>query len=60
VSATIGAAAAAASMAGLDEKGMRYVLSYAVQQVSGVWSWERDLEHVEKPSTLPAWARATV
>ena len=48
VSATIGAAAAAASMAGLDEKGMRYVLSYAVQQVSGVWSWERDLEHVEK------------
>ena len=48
VSATIGAAAAAASMAGLDEKGMRYALSYAVQQVSGVWSWERDLEHIEK------------
>ena len=48
VSATMGAAAAAASMARLDEKGMRYVLSYAVQQVSGVWSWERDLEHVEK------------
>jgi len=48
VSSTIGAAAAAASMARLDEKGMRYVLSYAVQQVSGVWSWERDVEHVEK------------
>jgi 2-methylcitrate dehydratase PrpD len=48
VSATMGAAAAAASMARLDEKGMRYALSYAVQQVSGVWSWERDLEHVEK------------
>jgi 2-methylcitrate dehydratase PrpD len=48
VSSTIGAAAAAASMARLDEKGMRYALSYAVQQVSGVWSWERDLEHVEK------------
>jgi 2-methylcitrate dehydratase PrpD len=48
VSATIGAAAAAASMARLDEKGMRYALSYAVQQVSGVWSWERDLEHIEK------------
>jgi 2-methylcitrate dehydratase PrpD len=44
----MGAAAAAASMARLDEKGMRYALSYAVQQVSGVWSWERDLEHVEK------------
>lgn len=48
VSATMGAAAAAASMARLDEKSMRYALSYAVQQVSGVWSWERDLEHVEK------------
>jgi 2-methylcitrate dehydratase PrpD len=48
VSATMGAAAAAASMARLDERGMRYVLSYAVQQVSGVWSWVRDLEHVEK------------
>jgi len=48
VSATIGAAAAAASMARLDEKAMRYALSYAIQQVSGVWSWERDLEHVEK------------
>jgi 2-methylcitrate dehydratase PrpD len=48
VSSTMIAAAAAASMARLDEKGMRYALSYAVQQVSGVWSWERDLEHVEK------------
>jgi 2-methylcitrate dehydratase PrpD len=48
VSATMGAVAAAASMARLDEKGMRYALSYAVQQVSGVWSWERDLEHIEK------------
>jgi 2-methylcitrate dehydratase PrpD len=27
---------------------MRYALSYAVQQVSGVWSWERDVEHIEK------------
>jgi len=48
VSATIGAAAAAASMARLDETAMRYAVSYAIQQVSGVWSWERDLEHVEK------------
>jgi 2-methylcitrate dehydratase PrpD len=48
VSATMGAAAAAASMARLDEKGMRYTLSYAIQQVSGVWSWERDVEHIEK------------
>jgi 2-methylcitrate dehydratase PrpD len=35
-------------MAQLDERGMRYALSYAIQQVSGVWSWERDVEHVEK------------
>jgi len=48
VASTFGAAAAAASMARLDEKGMRFALSYAAQQVSGVWSWERDLEHVEK------------
>ncbi len=47
-SSTMGSAAAAASIAGLDETGMRYVLSYAAQQVSGVWSWPRDLEHVEK------------
>src|SRR5947208_2409377 len=44
----MGAAAAAASLAGLDEKGMRYALSYAAQQVSGLWSWVRDAEHVEK------------
>ena len=48
VSATFSAAGAAASLARLDEQGMRYALSYAAQQVSGVWSWERDLEHVEK------------
>ena len=47
-SSTMGAVAAAASLARLDEKGMRYALSYAAQQVSGVWSWVRDAEHVEK------------
>ena len=48
ISSTLGSAAAAASLARLDEKGMRYALSYAAQQVSGVWSWVRDAEHVEK------------
>jgi len=48
LSSTFGSAAAAASLARLDEKGMRYALSYAAQQVSGVWSWVRDTEHVEK------------
>jgi 2-methylcitrate dehydratase PrpD len=48
ISSTFGAVGAAASLAKLDEKGMRYALSYAAQQVSGIWSWERDTEHVEK------------
>ena len=39
-SSTMGSAAAAASLAKLDQTGMRYALSYAAQQVSGIWSWE--------------------
>lgn len=48
ISSTLGSAAAAASLARLDESGMRYALSYAAQQISGLWSWVRDAEHVEK------------
>jgi 2-methylcitrate dehydratase PrpD len=48
MSSTMGAAVAAASMARLDDRQTRYALSYAAQQVSGLWSWERDAEHVEK------------
>jgi 2-methylcitrate dehydratase PrpD len=47
-SSTFGAVGAAASLARLDERGMRYALSYAAQQVSGIWSWVRDTEHIEK------------
>ena len=47
-SSTMGGVGAAAAMARLDEKGMRHALSYAAQQVSGIWSWVRDAEHVEK------------
>jgi 2-methylcitrate dehydratase PrpD len=47
-SSTMGAVGAAASIAKLDEEKMRYALSYAAQQVSGLWSWVRDAEHVEK------------
>ena len=47
-SSTFGAVGAAAALARLDEKGMRHALSYAAQQVSGLWSWVRDSEHVEK------------
>ncbi len=45
---TFSAVGAAASLARLDETGMRYALSYAAQQVSGLWSWTQDNEHVEK------------
>jgi len=47
-SATFGALGAAASLARLDEKGMRFAISYAAQQVSGLWSWVKDEDHVEK------------
>lgn len=47
-SSTIGSVGAAASLAKLDAAGMRYALSYAAQQVSGIWSWVRDAEHIEK------------
>lgn len=48
VGATMSAVATAASLARLDETGMRYALSYAAQQVSGLWSWTSDEDHVEK------------
>jgi 2-methylcitrate dehydratase PrpD len=48
IGSTFSAVGAAASLARLDETGMRYALSYAAQQVSGLWSWTQDNEHVEK------------
>jgi 2-methylcitrate dehydratase PrpD len=47
-SSTFGALGAAASLARLDEKGMRFAISYAAQQVSGLWSWVKDEDHIEK------------
>ena len=47
-SSTFGAVGGAAGLARLDEAGMRFALSYAAQQVSGLWSWVRDEDHVEK------------
>ena len=46
--ATMGAMASAASLAHLNEQQMRYAISYAAQQVSGLWSWVDDHDHVEK------------
>jgi len=47
-SSTFGALGAAASLAKLDETGMRFAISYSAQQVSGLWSWVKDKDHVEK------------
>ena len=43
-----GATAAAAALMGLDSQGVRYALSYTAQQASGITSWARDSEHIEK------------
>lgn len=45
---SFGAAAAAGSLAALNHDQCRHLLSYTAQQVSGVCSWQRDTEHVEK------------
>ena len=45
---TFGALGAAASLARLDETQMRFAISYAAQQVSGLWSWVKDKDHIEK------------
>jgi len=47
-SSTFGALGAAASLARFDEKQMRFALSYSAQQVSGLWSWVKDNDHIEK------------
>jgi 2-methylcitrate dehydratase PrpD len=46
--ATMGAMASAASLAHLNEQQMRYAISYGAQQVSGLWSWVDDHDHIEK------------
>ena len=46
---TMGAAAAAASVAGLQPAQMRTLLDYACQQAgAGIGAWREDTEHVEK------------
>jgi 2-methylcitrate dehydratase PrpD len=43
-----GAAAAASSLAKLNPRQVPHALAYAGQQASGITSWARDEEHVEK------------
>jgi hypothetical protein len=45
---TFAALGATASLARLDEQGMRFAISYSAQQVSGLWSWVKDKDHIEK------------
>lgn len=45
---TFGALGAAASLARFDELRMRHAISYSAQQISGLWSWVKDRDHIEK------------
>jgi 2-methylcitrate dehydratase PrpD len=48
ITGTFGATAAGASLAGFDAQKMRWVLSYAAQQASGIETFPRDPDHTEK------------
>ena len=45
---TFGATAAAGCLAGLSPDQVRYLLSYAAQQASGISDYPRDTQHIEK------------
>ena len=46
--ATFGCAAAAGTLAQLDDVRLRYLISYAAQQASGSRAWVGDDDHIEK------------
>jgi 2-methylcitrate dehydratase PrpD len=48
LSGIFGAAAAAGCAAGLNAQQMRWLLSWTAQQASGLASWQRDTQHIEK------------
>ena len=48
IAGTFGSAAAAACIAGLEARQMRWVLDYAAQQSAGIIAWQRDADHIEK------------
>lgn len=45
---TFGSAAAAGCAAGLSQQQMRWLIDYASQQASGIKTWQRDTDHIEK------------
>jgi len=48
IAGTFGAAAAAGCAASLSPQQMRWMLDYTAQEASGIASWQRDTEHIEK------------
>src|SRR5437016_1253605 len=48
ISGIFGSAAAAGCAASLNAQQMRWLLSYTAQQASGLASWQRDTDHIEK------------
>jgi 2-methylcitrate dehydratase PrpD len=48
IAGTFGAASAASCAAGLDARQMRWALDYTAQQSSGIITWRRDTDHIEK------------
>ena len=48
IGGTMGAIAAAGCLAGLEEEQYRDLLSYGAQQASGIMTYPRDVEHIEK------------
>ena len=48
LSGTFGSAAAAACAAKLNAQQMRWVISYTAQLASGLATWQRDTDHIEK------------
>lgn len=53
---TMGAAAAAGSLAKLGPEQISYLLSFAAQQASGIKTFARDTEHIEKAFTFGGMA----
>jgi 2-methylcitrate dehydratase PrpD len=48
IAGSFGAAAAAGCAANLSAQQMRWMLDYTAQEASGIASWQRDTDHIEK------------
>lgn len=48
IGGTMAATAAAGCLAGLETEQYRHLLSYGAQQASGIMTYQRDVEHIEK------------